>query len=150
MVVVHAYADTLRNFKVGTKVIIDPETSNTVLTVETVSKHSGFLRIGFKEITGRFEAEKIAKKQLAITSDQLEKLPENEYYVYELIGCSVKTADGDVHGIVEDVIDNPGNDLLKIKKGKKHVFFPIVKALVEKVNTEKREIIIRDIEGLFD
>jgi len=150
MVIVQTYADVSRNFKAGTKVIVDPEIDNNVLTIKTVSDHSGSLKVGFEEITDRFAAEKIAKKKLAITSDQIERLPENEFYEYELIGCSVKTTNGAVHGIVEDIINNPGNDLLKIKKEEKHVLVPIVKALIEKIDTEKREIIIRDIEGLID
>jgi 16S rRNA processing protein RimM len=105
-------------------------------------------RVKFQEIINRNQAEQITGKLFGISEDALEILPANEYYIYELIGYRIFSVAGEQLGIVEDVINNPGNDLLRVKNGKRGFLVPMVGEIIRSVDTQKREIFIELIDGL--
>ncbi|TVQ73845.1 MAG: ribosome maturation factor RimM [Chromatiaceae bacterium] len=53
--------------------------------------------------------------QLAIRPEQLEPLPEGEYYWADLIGLEVETLDGISLGRVENLIQTGANDVLVVR-----------------------------------
>lgn len=151
MVIVRTYADVPRNLKPGVIVWFEHEDSeHQYLTVQSIVPHKNDYRVAFKEITNRTQAEQLAKKQIGIPQESLEKLPENEFYVFELIGCSVSTVFGESQGEVEDVISNPGNDLLEVNNKNNLFLIPMVKEIIKSIDLEKREIIIKPLDGLND
>ena len=149
-VIVSAYADTPQSFNCDSRVLIDPEGDSCTLTIESISRHSGRIKVKFREIDSRTDAESLEGKQIAISQDQLRNLPEGDFYVFELVGCTIKNADGIVEGVVEDVINNPGNDLLLVTKSSKKHYIPFVREIIERIDLHKREITICSLEGLFD
>ncbi len=149
-VVIFAYADMPRSFRVNLKVAIDPEGEPIEMTVKSVSKGSGGLRVGFKEINDRTSAENIAGKYIGIPQEDLPELSKDEYYVFDLIGCKVNDHDGSELGIVDEVINNPGNDLLQVSRNKKQYLIPVNREIVKNIDLKNRSITVENIEGLFD
>jgi len=149
-VIVHAYSNDTHNIKPGRKVWIDPDGDSLCLTVHSVSPFKGVYRVGFIEISGRQQAEALLQKYLAVPRGVLEKLPDDAFYVFDLLGCSVKTLSGEQRGTIEDVISNPGNDLLKVSSCGKIAYIPMVKSIVREINIEKSVVFIEPVEGLFE
>jgi 16S rRNA processing protein RimM len=70
--------------------------------------------------------------------------------VFELTGCRVVDENGKNFGEVNEVINNPANDLLQVMKNGKEYLVPMVKEIVKKVDVENKRIVIEVLDGLFD
>jgi 16S rRNA processing protein RimM len=80
-------------------------------------------------------------------SDELE---DGEYYWADLVGCEVKTPNGDRLGIVDHLFDTGSNDVIVVKdqaRQKRHLI-PDVKSIVHKIDLEK-QVIIADWDPEF-
>ena len=71
-------------------------------------------------------------------------MPEDSYYVADLIDCKVFDTEGEELGTVYDVIETGSNDVYWVK-GKKEVLIPALKEIVVKVDIENNEIIIKPV-----
>lgn len=80
------------------------------------------------------------------------KLPENTYFVKDLIGLRVIDADDSsvFYGVINDVFFTGANDVYQIKNGEKEYLIPAIKQVVIKTDIENGVLIIRPIKGLFD
>jgi len=76
---------------------------------------------------------------LAVPRASLPKLPEDEYYVFELVGLAVEEEGGRFLGRVSDVVDYPANDVLELDSG---LYLPLVEACVRSVDVEGRRIVV--------
>lgn len=150
MVLIETYAENSRHVKPEIRILVENGDDVLQLTVNEVRTQSGKISVAFKEINDRESAEALVNSQVLIFSEQLDDLPDNEFYVFELVGCTVKTSDGKEQGIVKDILDSPGNDLLQVEKNNKMYLVPVVKAVIRKIDIENSEIVLNDIDGLFD
>lgn len=66
-------------------------------------------------VTERTQAEALIGAMIAIKSDQLEKLPQGEYYWKDLIGLQVETVQGEKLGKIDWVFDTGSNDVIVVK-----------------------------------
>lgn len=95
-------------------------------------------------------AEKLKFTELFAKEEDLPKLPEGEFYFFELIGLTGVLPNGEEFGRVTDVIENNASNLLEITKadGEK-VLIPNIPVFVSKVDVEEGRIYITPIEGLI-
>lgn len=75
---------------------------------------------------------------------------DDEVYVADLIGLVARTPDGERLGEVVDVLETGATDLLVIVAGRRQHLVPNVAAFVQRMDLDRREIIITPIEGLLD
>jgi 16S rRNA processing protein RimM len=85
-----------------------------------------------------------------LPEEDLSRLKEDQYYLFQIAGCSVVTEHGDRIGVVGDVLFIKDNDLLVIQRGKKEILVPFTNAICIAINLEAREIVIKPPEGLLD
>lgn len=90
------------------------------------------------------EAEKYRNKYLKIHREDAKELPEDSYYIADLIDCKVFDTEGEELGTVYDVIETGSNDVYWVK-GKKEVLIPALKDIVVKVDIENNEITIKPV-----
>ena len=76
------------------------------------------------------------------------KLNKNEYLNEDIIGMTVYTDNKEL-GIVKRIENHNGNEILFVH-GEKDVLIPYNFDIIENVNLEKKEIIVKNIPGLFD
>ena len=76
------------------------------------------------------------------------KLNKNEYLNEDIIGLTVYTDNREL-GIVRRIENHNGNEILFVH-GKKDVLIPYNFDIIENVDLEKKEIIVKNIPGLFD
>lgn len=87
----------------------------------------------------------------ALPESERMKLSENEYYDWELEGCSVVIKDGPTLGIVRGVLRTGGVELLAIEDESAHEHLvPMVESFVIKIDISRREILIDPPEGLLE
>jgi 16S rRNA processing protein RimM len=98
------------------------------------------------------DAEALRNKKLYVPASELITLPPDHYYLHDLMGLRVVHVDGTPLGVVRDVIQSAGNDLLVIQSARtgKAVLLPAVKAFVKDVDVTGGVISVEPIPGFFD
>ena len=99
----------------------------------------------------RNAAELLRNKTLYLDRDKLWDIPENTFFVQDLLGCECVDENNCYLGKLVDVIQNPAQDIYVIKDDKdaEHMV-PAVKDFIKKVDTNRKVIVIHVIDGLFD
>ena len=102
-------------------------------------------------INDRSEAEKHRGEDLYINKEDARVLPEDTYYINDLIGLKVIDENGISLGILSDVIQNKAQDLYEIERDNKSKFFiPAVEEFIIEIDLTKKIIKVKLIEGLLD
>jgi 16S rRNA processing protein RimM len=120
------------------------------LTVASARVHNGILLLGFEGIEDRNAIEALRNELLYADVDiQAPGIDEDDYHVLQLIGCTAYLVDGDEFGIVTDVLNLPGQDVLAIKNAEGEVLIPFVHQLVPVVDIKAKRmtVIPPEIEG---
>jgi 16S rRNA processing protein RimM len=76
---------------------------------------------------------------LSVPRDALPELPDDEYYIFELVGLLVVEEGGRELGRVRDVLDYPANDVLELDSG---ASLPLVEACVREVDLAGGRIVV--------
>lgn len=83
-----------------------------------------------------------------VSRDEAFELPEDTFYVFELVGMSVKTSTGEAVGKVKDVISIPGNDVYVVDRDGEEILLPAARDLLT-VDRDARKVIVSNLEGLL-
>ena len=126
--------------------------SHGLITVASARVHNGILLLSFEGIEDRNAIEEL-RKELLYTEVDIDApgIDEDDYHVLQLVGCQTFLIDGDEFGIVTDVLNLPGQDVLAIKSADGEVLIPFVRQLVPVVDIKARRmtVIPPDIEGVI-
>ncbi len=103
-------------------------------------------------INDRNAAEELKGESLYVLESELPKLPEDTYYIRDLVGMKVVDDEsGDEIGTLCDVIQGTAQDVYEIDlSGGKKGYVPAVGSFVKEVDLKARIVTIHVIEGLFD
>lgn len=119
--------------------------------VEKVRMQKNMVVLKLKGIDDRNAAELAKGSEIFVTEADLPALPEGEFYVRDLIGMDVVTDEGELVGVVTDVIQNTAQDIFEIKtEDGKQVLIPKVDQFVLNIDGKERKITVHLIEGLLD
>ena len=106
--------------------------------------------VKFKQISSIEEAELLKNKTVYIDRDMLGELPEGVYYIADLIGLNVVTAEGEEIGTLIDIFNTGSNDIYEVKRvGKKNLLLPHIDDVIT-VQIENERIVVKIPEGLDD
>ena len=94
------------------------------------------------------EAEKLRDLTVYCEVTQLEELPEDTYYIADLIGCDVYEGEN-LLGKVADVFSAGGADLYEIKGKGAPIYLPAIKENVLSVDIKNKIIKVKLPEGLI-
>ena len=100
--------------------------------------------IKFDGYDTREDAARLTNRDLAVPIDKVVELPDDSYYIYDLVGCRVYE-DGTDRPVGElvDVKQYPANDVYVIRTDDgKEALVPAVREFVKEVDLEQRRIII--------
>ena len=98
-------------------------------------------------INYRDQAEALVGAEIAIHSDQLNALPENEYFWRDLIGLSVETINGEKLGKIDWLFDTGSNDVIIVKddsksKDNEHMVPFLMNDVIKTVDLKKSLMIV--------
>jgi 16S rRNA processing protein RimM len=136
-------------FIVGSVLVTEP-TSFGPLTITSVRNHNGTLLLGFKEVADRTAVEKLRDVLLLADVDISEGRDEDNFHIQELLGCRVVTDTGVEVGIMTDLVQLPGQDLLAVDHNGREILIPFVLEIVPEIDVENKIITITPPEGLLD
>jgi len=136
-------------FIVGSVLVTEPS-SFGLLTITSVRNHNGTLLLGFKEVKDRTAVEKLRDVLLLADVDISEGGDEDNFHIQELLGCRVVTDTGVEVGIMTDLVQLPGQDLLAVDHNGREILIPFVLEIVPEIDVENKVITITPPEGLLD
>ncbi|MGM0844575.1 MAG: ribosome maturation factor RimM [Bacillota bacterium] len=120
------------------------------LTVESHRKHKNFDLLTFVGYTDISMVESFKDGIVKIDETQLGDLKEGEFYFYEIIGCTVKTADGVEIGSITEILTPGANDVWVVKGAKgKEILIPYIDDVVKEIDIDSKTIVIEPLEGLL-
>jgi 16S rRNA processing protein RimM len=118
--------------------------------VEAARLHSGAALIKLAGIDTPEDAAKLREQLVYVAHADAVKLPENQVYLYQLIGLRVQTRDGKVLGAITDVLDTRANDVYIVNDGTREILLPAIPDVVKEINLERGEMIVELIDGLVE
>ncbi len=144
--------DDPRRFSLLQRVFVQsPQGERLEVTIEKVNYHRDELILRFNTCLTRNDAERLRKWEIQIPREKCLPLPDERYYIFDLIGLQAETTDGKIIGIVKDVLTITNNDLLVIETpAYKEVLVPFVKEFVKDVTLDRGRVFIQPIEGLLE
>lgn len=150
-VFVHPFSDIPGRFeRLETVLLGSSESETREYHIAEATDRSGRILLQFTECNDRSTAESLRGLYLYIPEDQMETPPQGRYFVHDLIGCGVETANGEKRGVVFDVMLLPANDVYVVEYQGREVLIPAVPAFVREVNIGERRITVEPIPGLFE
>jgi 16S rRNA processing protein RimM len=115
-----------------------------VLRIERAWLHKGSVIVklaGFEDISA---AETLRGARILIPESEVMPLPEDEYYVHQIIGLDVFTTEGEYLGKVTQVLRTPAHDVYVTDRA----MIPAVKEFVRDISLAEKKIVVRRIEGM--
>ncbi|MGI6731399.1 MAG: ribosome maturation factor RimM [Anaerovoracaceae bacterium] len=144
---IYHYTDYKERFEELSKVYLDGQ-AHDILNVRYMKE---LVILTLKGIQNRTEAEKHKNKELYIDDSDVRELPENTYYVRDLIGLTVEDEKGIKIGTLKDVIQIPAQDTYEIEKENGDTFLiPAVKEFILHIDLENKLMKVKLIDGLMD
>jgi 16S rRNA processing protein RimM len=96
------------------------------------------------------EAKRLVGSFLEIEKEDLIRLPEGRYFVFDIIGLEVITTENETVGKVKEVISLPANDVYVVQGKEKEYDIPAIREVVRKIDLGKKVMIIEPKEGLLE
>ena len=121
------------------------------LTVEKARVQKNVVLLKLKG-TETVEAANLLRGKVLYMARSDAKLPENTYFIQDLIGLEVIDADDAsiVYGKLTEVSPTGANDVYHITKEGKTVLIPAIRQVVIETNPDEGFMRIRPMKGLFD
>ena len=117
------------------------------LTVESARVHKNTVIIKFSEVLDMTQAEKL--RGTTLYTEKV-PLPEGRYYIKDLIGLTVFTAEGEL-GTLTDVFNTGANDIYEVKtRLGKRLYLPVIEGVIGEVDLKKGTMEVTIPEGLED
>lgn len=145
---IESYTDSIERFSKFQTLYIDIENPRP-LSVESTRFHKKWVIIKFAEIKDRNSAELLRSKLLQIPVEEAEPLEEGEYYLYQLIGLTVRTAGGEILGELIDIIETRANNVFVILSGETEILLPDIPEVIKQIDFDSDQMTVELMPGLI-
>ena len=118
--------------------------------IEEVKYHKNLVLLKIKGIDDINDTEQYKNCYLKIDRKNAAKLPEDSYFITDIIGIEVFTEDGELLGNVIDVFPTGSNDVYVVKDELgKQILLPAIGDVVKKVDIISKKMTVKLIAGLI-
>lgn len=118
------------------------------ISTRTMGKNVVCTLDGFRD---RDAAQLLSGHYFAVERAKAVRLPENRYFITDLIGCTVYDDEIGMLGRIREVLQQAGADVLVVEREKKKdLLIPFLKEVVYLVDIIQKEIRVRLPNGLYE
>ena len=124
----------------------------TPYEIQNVRYKKNIVILKLRGVDDRNAAEALKERDIYITEADLPELPDDTFYVRDLIGCEVRDEkNGSVIGKIQDVLQGAAQDVYVITLlSGKETMIPAVAEFVKKVDMAQRIVTVALIPGFID
>jgi 16S rRNA processing protein RimM len=124
----------------------DPDTYR----VEHMRRHQSYGLLKLEGIDDRDEADRLRQLLVMVPLEDAVPLEDGEFYLYQLIGLSVRNTAGETLGRISDVLETGANDVYVVESTVHGEFLiPVTSETVLKTDIEEGFILVNLPEGLL-
>lgn len=135
-------------FKVKRKLIAQQDGKEQILTVVSLRFHQEHALVTFEGYPDLTSVEPLVGSHLWVNVTDIDTSMHKGFYAYQLIGLNALDQDGNVLGIVSEVMATNANDVLRIKTSAKDILVPYLPVFVKEVNLINKSIKLELWEGM--
>ena len=119
------------------------------VSLESSRAHGSLALLRIAGVASADDAQALRGMGLYLPASELPRLPEGEFYSFELVGLTCESTTGAHLGVVAEVLEMPANDVLLVRPREGPDFLvPAVSDIVRQVNLAGGRLIIDDRPGL--
>lgn len=140
-------------FKRGSSLAVYHPQKQTVhdVTVESSRFHKGMYIVKLAGLDDINEVQSLKGSLLKVRKEHLQKLSEDEYYYYEIIGCTVITDEGVTLGTIGEILSPGANDVWVVeRKEGKPILLPVIDDVILSVDVAAKQVKVHLMEGLTE
>jgi 16S rRNA processing protein RimM len=118
--------------------------------VESLTPRGKDFDLKLKGVDSLAQADRLAGIDVLIPDEILKPRKEGEYFLFQLVGCSVIDRQGRIAGRVTDVLSVGPGDLLVVEREGREILIPFHESVCIEVDVPGRRIRVDPPEGLLD
>lgn len=126
-----------------------PNGDAELMDVVGTRRHKGQILLKLRGITFIDQAEVLRNSLVQVRGEEAVRLPENEHYIHDLVGCEVATLEGRLLGTLKAVLRSAANDVYVVGEGKAEILLPAIREVVREVDLTHRRVIVSPTPGLL-
>lgn len=122
------------------------------LEVERARYHKSFVILKLKKYDNINDVIFLKEKNIYVDEEDILVLPEDTYFIDDLIDCKVFDLSNREIGYLKDIISTGKDDVYLIKSSfeDKEYMIPAIKEFIKEIDIDNRIIIIDPIEGMIE
>ena len=146
---VNPFTDEKERFEELNYIYVEKNKTKKEYEIEKVGYIKTFVLLKLKGVDTIEEAEKLKDAYLWIPRTEAKELPEDTYFIVDLLGLEVYTQEGKLLGKVEDVFQTGSNDVYVVKDALgKQILLPAIGEVIKKIDIQNQKITVHLIDGL--
>lgn len=143
---VQAFSPGAPNLQAGRRVFV---AGKEYRVAQARPERSNWL-IRLRGLSDRTVAEKLAGELVEAADAEVARDDSDSYFIHELIGMHVVTADGQDLGAVTEVLQTGANDVYVASGPRGEVLIPAIGEVVNAIDLERRTMTITPLAGMVD
>lgn len=149
-VIIKSFSDFPERFFVLKKVFIDFFGKAKELEIEYAQWVENSTIVKFRRVDSESDALFLIGKKIYVNEENLVNLPDDTYYVHDLVGCEV-FIDFEFFGKLIDVLRLPNNDIYLVQKENgQEIMIPAVERFVKSIDKDNKKVILDPECKIFD
>ena len=146
---VNPLVDNNNQFKSFKTLYIQQKNNFKEFQVEEVKFSKNLVLLKLKGIETIEQAEELRNYYLQAKRSDI-KLEKGAYFIVDLIGLEVYTEEGELLGILKEVLQPGANDVYVVEnEAKQEILLPVISDVVKQVDIEGKKVIVKLLEGLI-
>lgn len=144
------FTDDIYRFDKLEKIYIGKEKLKLEITKVWYKKNTVILK--FKGYDNINDVEKFKNQNIYVDEKDKIELKDNQYFIFDIIGCKVLDTSNKEIGTVVDIIEAGSSDIYVVEGNSKYeeYLIPGVKEFIKDINIEEKRIKIDPIEGMIE
>ena len=142
------FTDDPKRFEDLKHIYIVRKNSMEKVTIEQVSFAKSNVLLKLKEYPDINTAEALKGCFIKIDREDAVELPEDTYFIVDLIGLEVYSENGEKIGVLTEVFPTGSNDVYVVKTPEKEILLPAIADVIKQVDIPNKKMIVNLIEGL--
>ncbi|HSD65025.1 MAG TPA: ribosome maturation factor RimM [Ignavibacteriaceae bacterium] len=145
-----SYSDVPERFLSLHEVYIDFFDSKKKLLVEKVKQVKSNFYIKFTNFNSDKEVKPLLGKEIFVDEKNVIRLPENSYFIHDLLGSTV-VRNNKYFGRIVDVLPYPANDVYVIEnEDGEEILLPALSELIENFDAKKKMMVLKPGESFYE
>lgn len=120
-----------------------------VLTIVSIQKQGKFLVLYFEGYSSPEKVLELKGKETFLPTEKLPRKEKGEVYIFELVGMTVYSSQGEKLGKVKRVDNYGASEILVIESEKSEILIPVTSDTLKEVVSLEKKIVMNIPEGLF-